>query len=194
MVSVGESDDRIGIVGPKIYNYGGLDVLQSVGGTTNLWTGRVRLLGAGERDHGQRNAVRDVDWVSGAAIMIRRAVFQSAGVLDERFFFTYEETDLCHRAKAERFRVTVAPEAKIWHKRGASTHQPMVEFHSTKNRALFMRKNAAYRQFVVFLLFYTAGSLRRFLLRAWQRDRESALAIARGFASGLRVLLGWSKT
>lgn len=193
-VSVGESDDRIGIVGPKIYNLSGPDILQSVGGTMDLWTGRGRLLGAGERDHGQRDDVRDVDWVSGAAIMIKRVVLQSVGVLDERFFLTYEETDLCHRVKAQRFRITVAPQAKIWHKGGASTHQPTAEFYLTKNRALFMRKNATWYQTWVFLLFYTAGSLRRFLLRVWQRDRASALAIARGFASGLRALLRWAKT
>jgi GT2 family glycosyltransferase len=194
MVSVGESDDRIGIVGPKIYNLGGPDVLQSVGATLSLWTGRGRLLGAGERDCGQRNAARDVDWVSGAAIMIKRAVLQTVGVLDERFFLTYEETDLCHRAKAQGFRITVAPDARVWHKGGASTHQPTAEFYLTKNRALFMRKNATWYQTWVFLLFYTAGSLRRFLLRAWQRDRASALAIARGFASGLRALLRWAET
>ena len=41
----------------------------------------------------------EVDWVSGASVMVRRAMLDEIGLFDENFFLYFEETDLCMRAK-----------------------------------------------------------------------------------------------
>ncbi len=62
-----------------------------------------------------RESVRDVDWVVGAAMMFRRQALESVGHFDERFFFYFEDVDLCRRMWEKGWRVVYVPEAKMTH-------------------------------------------------------------------------------
>lgn len=61
------------------------------------------------------------DWVSGASMIIRRAVIESIGLMDEGYFLYYEELDYCYHAKAAGFDVWYIPASVITHFEGAST-------------------------------------------------------------------------
>lgn len=63
-------------------------------------------------DHAE---TRDVDWLLGACIMMRREVVEKIGVFDDRFFLYFEDTDLCRRAWEAGYRVVYHPEANIIH-------------------------------------------------------------------------------
>jgi N-acetylglucosaminyl-diphospho-decaprenol L-rhamnosyltransferase len=63
----------------------------------------------------------EVDWVAGAAMMIRANVFESAGLMDESYFLYFEETDLCLRARNAGWVVCYLPEAAVVHHFGGST-------------------------------------------------------------------------
>ena len=64
---------------------------------------------------------RDVDYCSGAALAVRRTLFESLGGLDERYAPAYyEDTDLCFAARAAGYRVVVQPESVVTHVEGAS--------------------------------------------------------------------------
>jgi hypothetical protein len=62
-----------------------------------------------------------VDWVSGAAIMVRRHVFESVGLFDESFFLFYEETDLCHRARRAGWDTWYVHESRVRHAGAVAT-------------------------------------------------------------------------
>jgi N-acetylglucosaminyl-diphospho-decaprenol L-rhamnosyltransferase len=62
-----------------------------------------------------------VDWVGGAAMMVRREVFDKIGLLDESYFVYYEETDLCLRAKRAGWSSWYVPQSVIVHLEGQST-------------------------------------------------------------------------
>lgn len=62
-----------------------------------------------------------VDWVSGAALMIRAEVFEALGGFDEAYFLYFEETDLCHRAARAGHRTDHVPESRVVHVGSAST-------------------------------------------------------------------------
>ncbi len=62
-----------------------------------------------------------VDWLAGASMMIRREVFESAGLFDERYFLYYEETDFCLRAHERGFSTWYVPESRVEHVGAAST-------------------------------------------------------------------------
>ena len=62
-----------------------------------------------------------VDWICGAAMMIRPAVLAAIGGLDENYFLYFEETDLCFRARQAGFSTWYVPESRIMHIVGQST-------------------------------------------------------------------------
>jgi GT2 family glycosyltransferase len=61
------------------------------------------------------------DWLSGACLMIRRAVFHAVGLLDEGYFLYYEEVDFCRRAAAAGWPCWYVPKARVVHRIGSST-------------------------------------------------------------------------
>lgn len=93
-----------------------------------------------EWDHASR---REVDWVSGAAMLIRDAAYDSVGELDERFFMFCEDVDYCWRVGRSGMKVLYIPESQITHLIGRSTDQApnrmIGRFH--RSMLLFYRKN-----------------------------------------------------
>lgn len=55
------------------------------------------------------------DWLSGASLLVRREVFQAVGLLDERFFMYFEETDFCRRARAAGWTCWYVPASRVLH-------------------------------------------------------------------------------
>jgi N-acetylglucosaminyl-diphospho-decaprenol L-rhamnosyltransferase len=74
-----------------------------------------------------------VDWVTGAFMIVRREVFESLGGFDERFFMYWEDSDLCLRALQAGWKTMYEPSAEVLHATGqASRHAPvrsLVAFH-----------------------------------------------------------------
>ncbi len=62
-----------------------------------------------------------VDWICGASMLIRPAVLESIGGMDENYFLYYEETDFCYRAKKAGFATWYVPESRVMHIMGQST-------------------------------------------------------------------------
>jgi N-acetylglucosaminyl-diphospho-decaprenol L-rhamnosyltransferase len=62
-----------------------------------------------------------IDWICGASMLIRPAVLESIGGLDENYFLYFEETDFCYRAKRAGFATWYVPESRVMHIRGQST-------------------------------------------------------------------------
>ena len=71
-------------------------------------------------DAGAPAGVRPVDWVTGAALAIRRAAWEAAGPLDERFAVYCQDLDLCLRAREHGWRAGVVPAARVLHHHGAT--------------------------------------------------------------------------
>jgi hypothetical protein len=65
----------------------------------------------------------DVDWVSGACLLVRRDVFEALGGFDEQFFMYWEDADLCRRARAAGRRVVYEPRATVTHLGGRASRQ-----------------------------------------------------------------------
>lgn len=61
------------------------------------------------------------DWLSGASLFIKRAVFEQIGLLDEDYFLYFEEVDFCIRAKRAGMRCLQVPQSRVIHLEGQST-------------------------------------------------------------------------
>jgi GT2 family glycosyltransferase len=145
LVATADSDPAIGIVGPLICYYERPDVVWSAGGTIDWRRGRSAMRGLNKIDDGQYHALTDVDFVTGCALLCKRAVIERVGLLDERFFMYYEETEWCVRAARAGFRIVHAPQARVLHKipLDARDDQPYVSYYMTRNRLLFLRATGA---------------------------------------------------
>ncbi len=70
---------------------------------------------------GVHERAQQVDWVVGASMMVRRAVFDVIGVFDSKYFMYFEEVDFCMRAKQAGWPTWIVPESQIVHLVGASS-------------------------------------------------------------------------
>ena len=64
---------------------------------------------------------REVDWLAGASLMMRRDVLEDIGLFDETFFLYFEETDLCRRAKLAGWPTVFVRESEVTHIGSVST-------------------------------------------------------------------------
>jgi hypothetical protein len=67
------------------------------------------------------NEERQVDWLPGAYMLVRRQVFESVGLMDEGYFLYYEETDYCLQAKRAGWSCWYVPQSRVMHIGGQST-------------------------------------------------------------------------
>jgi N-acetylglucosaminyl-diphospho-decaprenol L-rhamnosyltransferase len=72
---------------------------------------------------------QEVDWVVGAALMVRREVLAQVGGFDEGYFMYSEELDLCRRIKEAGWRIVYLPAAQIIHHEGKSSEQVVAARH-----------------------------------------------------------------
>ena len=144
LVAVGESHSNIGMVGPMVYHFDEPTLIQSAGGVLGRGWESVHL-GKDEKDGGQFREPHMVSWLTGCALLIRRAVINQVGMLDERMFIYYEETEWCLRARAAGWRLMHVPEAKLWHKGVQRNYLPSPSFtyYMTRNRFLMLSKHRA---------------------------------------------------
>jgi N-acetylglucosaminyl-diphospho-decaprenol L-rhamnosyltransferase len=62
----------------------------------------------------------EIDWMSGACLMVRRDVLERVGPLDGHFFMYWEDADWCRRIKADGLRVVCEPRAVVIHDEGVA--------------------------------------------------------------------------
>jgi N-acetylglucosaminyl-diphospho-decaprenol L-rhamnosyltransferase len=86
---------------------------------------------------------REVDWVSGACLLVRRADAEDVGLMDERYFMYAEDVDFCAAVRARGRRVLFAPVSEVVHLRGQSraTASAATEEAYRRSQILFYEKH-----------------------------------------------------
>jgi hypothetical protein len=143
LIQVAEANPEAGILGPKIYYQDEPRTIWYAGARKRWGVMSPMDTGRGEIDYGQFNVLREVDYVFGAAMFIRRSVFEKVGLFDEKFFIYLEDMDLCLRAKEIGFSLLFVPQAYVWHKGSASTtsNAGMREYHLIRSAVYFAMKH-----------------------------------------------------
>ena len=149
LVAVARAHPRAGIVGPRILNPDGTvyasgrafpDLTDAVGhaflGTLrpdNPFTRRYQLGGW------DRTSAREVDWVSGCAMLMPRAALEAVGGFDEAFPLYGEELDMASRLRDAGWSVLYTPEVEVIHEIGVSTGR--------SRRMLMMHSDSVFRYY-----------------------------------------------
>jgi len=119
MAAALEGNPGLGIVAPVLLSREEPDHVSSAGISFSRRTGRMRHRAAGSRVAAlEPGSVQIVDAVSGCVMLIRRAVFERAGFLDEAYFFSFEDIDFCLRARDAGFQTGCVQEAVAYHEGG----------------------------------------------------------------------------
>ncbi|MDA2936018.1 glycosyltransferase family 2 protein [Patescibacteria group bacterium AH-259-L05] len=90
---------------------------------------------------------KEVDWLIGAVLMVRKSALDSIGLLDERFFLYFEDVDLARRIQKAGYKVMYYPESKMYHfhqrlsdvQSGASLFSKITWIHITSALKYFIK-------------------------------------------------------
>lgn len=180
MVGEAEGDPNVGIVGSvQYFTHAPAKIQCWGGGRFSRWTDTPR----DETKPGAK------DYITAASMLIRRRVFEEIGLLDERYFFYWEDADFCRRATRHGWRVAVASGAAVRHKSGASINRDTVgrSFRSdrahAKSSGIFVGTYAGRRWFVTAVV-RIAGIV---VNRLWGGQVHRLPSLLREFLQGVRV-------
>ena len=182
VLSYMETNPDLGIIGPKILESDGSTQGSARSFPTPLTAlfGRTSLLSRlfpGNRLTGANilttqcdgKTPMEVDWVSGACMVVRRRAIERVGPLDERFFLYWEDADWCRRMWDSGWKVVYYPQASVKHFVGGSSERSRfrstVEFHKSAYR--LFAKHAKGAQRLAIPLAMGALTLRLFLSLTW---------------------------
>ena len=140
IIKSADSDQKVGILSPKILFHPARNIIWSAGTVFNDRFLIGYLSGYKKVDKGQFNQERDVDYVTGCAMMIRTKVIHEVGVLCDDYFAVCEDIDYCLRVRNAGYKIKYQPTAIIWHIESASsggTDAPQYVYYQTRNYFLF---------------------------------------------------------
>lgn len=161
LVKFMDEHSDVAIVGPKLLNTDGT-LQHSCRAFPTLLTGMFRNTPL-ERLFPSLKPVRqylllnhshsepmEVDWVSGAAMLVRRKAIEVVGMLDEGYFMYCEDVDWCWRMRRAGFKVFYVPSAVITHAIGRSSDQLFVPMLIQRHRSMLRFYFKNYRRMLPF--------------------------------------------
>lgn len=177
-----------GLVAPAIYYASAPHKIWWLGGRLRPLLLEVRRYERVPARHDPRPFA--VDFITGCGMLASRATLERVGLLDERFFMYYEDSDYCLRALRAGVRALVEPRAAMYHKVAQSSggsDSPNERYHMARSSVQYFRKHARPWQWPL-IWPYRAGSALRHVLRLARRRRlDAARAYLRGLRDGARA-------
>lgn len=202
-----DSHPEVGILGSKILNSDGT-IQESNASFPNLFTEFLRvfqvkkiiasmklrkkigqkwsrLLGSTIREYFRvywdSERIRQVDWVTGACLMVKRKAIEDVGLLDENFFMYYEDADWCYRMRQRGWRVYYYPFLEVVHYVGKAdvefSQRVFIERH--KSMYHYFQKHAGKTVLFLLRLFVWSGlglrSMGLLLMYPFRRTNQEEL-------------------
>ncbi|MFX1392101.1 MAG: glycosyltransferase family 2 protein [Promethearchaeota archaeon] len=136
IVKIIDNNKKIGIIGPRICSYDNPN--------QNQWESLQNL----------NNYLYEIDFVSGAALLLRKELIQKIGFLDNRYIQYVEDKDYCYSARRAGYKVIYAQtKSKILHKVSVSMKKitGFQLYFKTRNTFLFKCKHSKKSQFLLFI-------------------------------------------
>jgi GT2 family glycosyltransferase len=185
-----------GVVAPKTLDWTRRGVLLDIGSAADRFGYPYSPLEEGEIDQGQYDAVREVLFVSSAAMLISRGAWSRAGGPDDRLRSGQWELDFSWRVRLSGLRVLVNPRAVAVHRRAgelgerAGTTAPSSRYLAERGGLVALLKNYRFLTLLWILPLYAIQAVARFLFYLLSRHADRAVEIARAWGWNLAHLPG----
>ncbi|SFA42254.1 hypothetical protein SAMN04488511_10324 [Pedobacter suwonensis] len=125
--------------------------------------------------------IKEVDFICGADMFIRRTLLDQIGAFDEDFFLYFEETELSYRIKQAGFKSVLVPQAEIVHLEGGSQGMETFNFFKTsvfaKSRKLYFKKTSGAWSATFVTLIFMFQSFLLFLMKGNKNYLKQMVAI-----------------
>jgi GT2 family glycosyltransferase len=189
-----EANPQAAILSPKIYYFAPSDAIWWVGGTYTCWTGLAKHTDLRKKDTGQHDRVRNLDWATGCAMLLRCEALRSVGLFDEQIFGNGEDLDLSLRMRHAGYTVRYVPTAQLWHREGIDYRRNVGEhvrsFTLIRNLLWVMHKHAKFYHWLTFWPLFLCYYLPKMLvLQARRGGFHSCLSILHGVVAFWQMLL-----
>lgn len=182
-LKVARDRPEAGAMGALVRNPDG-SIYPSARKVPSLWEGLVHTLVGFTRPHNRwtrsyklldwdRTTEREVEWVSGSSMLIRRSALAQVGLFDERFFMYAEDMDLCTRLRAAGWQIWFSPQLEVEHVGGTATagKRRMTLEHSRSIYTYFVKHRSAGWRVVLRPLVWVALRLRAALV-SWSKGER----------------------
>lgn len=130
----------VGLIASKMLLFDQRDTFHTAGDTLTL-DGLPHNRGVWQKDVGQFDHPAYVFGACGGSAAYRRSLLDEVGLLDDDFFFSFEDVDLAWRAQLAGWRCLYVPTAIVYHKLKASGGGMTASFHDGRNRIYTLIKN-----------------------------------------------------
>jgi len=182
--------ERVAAVGAKVVSFDDPRRLWMTYGAVNYRQSLISLAGWGERDYGQYDEPREVEWVPGCALLLSCAALRDVGLFDERFFAYHEDVDWCTTAHERGWHVLFAPGSVVRHRGNRTLGGPAYtsprKYLSARSTVLFARKHARPAQHVKLWASIVLTLPFVFLRRLVTGEAGGVVLKVRGWLDGLR--------
>jgi len=190
LVKSAVSNSQIGIVGPKIYLYQDPSIVWYAGGEILFRDAISHTRGLFKRDHPSYNTTKDVTFITGCAMLVRRKAIEEVGLFDPRFVSYMEDADLCWRMKKKGYRLVYVPDARIYHKVsqsfGSTAYNEKTMYLMGRNAVLFVKRYGNVTQWLKFITFFWLSIIYAFPRETMNRNHKAVFAKISGFFDGIR--------
>lgn len=186
LISIAEAHPQLGIISPFQYDYEGASF-------DRVFKNQLEA-NTCYSDDKKENTVAEyypIPHVIGAAMLLRREVFETLGTFDPYYFLYFEEKDMCRRTLAGGFEIAVVPKSKIGHYHGQLHAEELkvadVNGYFLRNRQVFILKDPT-QPFWKNLYVYLRYGLPNSLMRKYDSPATPP-SLSKAIASQLQVLI-----
>jgi len=131
---------KAGAVGPKTYYKEDPERIWCSGGIFRPVLAETSYIGGNRPDAAVFAKPRSVKFLPACALLVRRAVIDQVGLMDERFFIYNDDVDWCLRFRRAGWEIWLEPQAKAWHDITYRTQSisPRIAYYATRNHGLLL--------------------------------------------------------
>lgn len=139
LLEVMETNDLAGAVQSKILFFGGEKINSA--GVEEVEDFYFRDIGFGERDNGQYEEMKELEYFSGGSVILRKECLKEIGDFDEDYIMFFEDIDYSIRCRERGWKIFYSPSSIAYHKYHGSASSELCDYLCSINRFLCLAKH-----------------------------------------------------
>ena len=188
MMECSEKKDMI--IVPKILYADRPDTIWCAGGYFSFALNKPVQRGMNQKDVGQYDKTELCTFANGCCMLLTSAIIEKIGLLDERFFLYYEDTEYSYRAIKNKIDICYCGSAVVYHKVNGATkgnENPLCAYYISRNWLICQKMHMPKIQFGFFFVYFCMNRFAWLIIWIFQRKKEAIIEMLQGikdFATG----------